>query len=313
MRFQNHVGRRSSAAAVVVTLLVSSEAQRCYMPDQTTVATEYTPCNTSAIADQGGTHCCAGGAACLGSGLCYLQWDMSINTGACTDRTWSSTACFHGCPATFATDNVNTLFRCSGNEWCCSKGGNTTSCCDDRNVILFQNPSDSKLAQIYNGSAFASGFTLSQVSRSTTSTASTATPSATATNQVVSPTPNSDDRNENSAPAPAKVSTTTKVGVGVGVGVGVPLLAALGATLFLWSKEKKRGRELQQRAAAGAGQEPPWAKAQEGYKEGYGAGGSQRVHEMPGRLGDDGIKEMDGAERRREMAAHPSMKYNPPG
>ncbi|KAL8776824.1 MAG: hypothetical protein Q9194_002913 [Teloschistes cf. exilis] len=176
-----------------------------------------------------------------------------------------------------------------------------------------QNPSDSKLAQIYNGSAFASGFTLSQVSRSTTSTASTATPSATATNQVVSPTPNSDDRNENSAPAPAKVSTTTKVGVGVGVGVGVPLLAALGATLFLWSKEKKRGRELQQRAAAGAGQEPPWAKAQEGYKEGYGAGGSQRVHEMPGRLGDDGIKEMDGAERRREMAAHPSMKYNPPG
>ncbi|KAL9588238.1 MAG: hypothetical protein Q9203_002953 [Teloschistes exilis] len=180
-------------------------------------------------------------------------------------------------------------------------------------LIVAPNPSDSKLAQIYNGSAFASGFTLSQVSRSTTSTASTATPSATATNQVVSPTPNSDDRNENSAPAPAKVSTTTKVGVGVGVGVGVPLLAALGATLFLWSKEKKRGRELQQRAAAGAGQEPPWAKAQEGYKEGYGAGGSQRVHEMPGRLGDDGIKEMDGAERRREMAAHPSMKYNPPG
>ncbi|KAI4089374.1 MAG: hypothetical protein L6R37_008053, partial [Teloschistes peruensis] len=203
----------------------------------------------------------------------------------------------------FATDNVNTLFRCCGNEWCCSKGGNTTSCCDDRNVILFQNPSYSKLAQIYNGSAFASGFTLSQISRSTTSTASTATPNATATNQVVSPIPNSNDRNENSAPAPAKVSTATKVGVGVGVGVGVPLLAALGATLFLWSRERKRGRELQQRVAAGAGQEALWAKAQGGYKEGYGTSGSQRVHEMPGRLGDDGIKEMDGAEGRREMAA----------
>ncbi|KAL9583347.1 MAG: hypothetical protein Q9212_002756 [Teloschistes hypoglaucus] len=178
---------------------------------------------------------------------------------------------------------------------------------------VLQNPSDSKLAQIYNGSAFASGFTLSQISRSTTSISSTATPSATPTNQVVSPTPDSNNQNENSAPAPAKVSTATKVGVGVGVGVGVPLLAALSATLFLWSREKKRGRELQQRAAAGVGQEPPFATAQGGYKEGYGAHGSSRVHEMPGRLGDDGIKEMDGAPKRREMAAQPSMKYNPSG
>ncbi|KAI4200488.1 MAG: hypothetical protein LQ350_003858 [Teloschistes chrysophthalmus] len=151
------------------------------------------------------------------------------------------------------------------------------------------------------------------MSNSPSSTVSTATPSATATNQVVSPTPDGNDKKDNSAPASAKVSTATKVGVGVGVGVGVPLLAALGATLFLWSREKKRGRELQQRAAAGAGQETLWAKAQGGYKEGYGAGGSQRVHEMPGRLGDDGIKEMDGAPKPREMAAQPSMKYNPPG
>ncbi|KAI4253154.1 MAG: hypothetical protein LQ352_003864 [Teloschistes flavicans] len=215
----------------------------------------------------------------------------------------------------FATDNVNTLFRCNDNQWCCSEGGNTTSCCDDSNVILFTNPSDAKLAQIYNGSAFASGFTLSQISHSTTSAASAATPSATATNQVVCPTPDSNHSNDSSTPAAHKVSPVTKVGVGVGVGVGVPLLAALGATLFLWSREKKRGRDLQQRAAAAAAaQQTLWeGKAQEGYKAGYGAGGSQRVHEMPGRLGDDGIKEMDGTEGRREMAAQPSIQYNPPG
>ena len=74
-------------------------AQTCYFPDQETVAKDYTPCNSSAIDDVGGTTCCAGGASCLSNNLCYLIWDMSINMGACTDRTWNSPGCFQGCPS----------------------------------------------------------------------------------------------------------------------------------------------------------------------------------------------------------------------
>lgn len=74
-------------------------AQTCYFPDQETVAKDYIPCNSSAIDDVGGTTCCGGGASCLSNNLCYLIYDMSINTGACSDRTWNSPGCFQGCPS----------------------------------------------------------------------------------------------------------------------------------------------------------------------------------------------------------------------
>ena len=74
-------------------------AQKCYYPDQTTIASGYTPCNTSAIEQGGDTTCCGVGAACLTSGLCYLMYDMSINIGACTDSSWTSPNCFQKCPS----------------------------------------------------------------------------------------------------------------------------------------------------------------------------------------------------------------------
>ncbi len=92
----------TTISTVTITILLTHFslvlAQECYMPDRKTVATGYTPCNTSAIVHTGGTNCCAFGAACLSPGLCYLQWDMSINTGACTDSTWSTKSYFQGCP-----------------------------------------------------------------------------------------------------------------------------------------------------------------------------------------------------------------------
>ncbi|KAL8688550.1 MAG: hypothetical protein Q9218_005568, partial [Villophora microphyllina] len=156
------------------------------------------------------------------------------------------------------------------NQWCYSEGGNTTSCCDDRNVVMFRNPSDFKVASIYNGSAIASGFTLSQI-KAPTSISTTAGSSATGTNGIVCPTTPSDHSNSTCpASTPQEDSKATKVGVGVGVGVGVPLLAAFAATLFLWSREKKRNRGYQQQAAV-AGQQFPWVKPEGGYKAGYGS------------------------------------------
>ena len=69
-------------------------AQQCFFPNGS-AADHYTPCNSSASA----TTCCAGGAACLSSGLCYLIYDMSINTGACTDKSWHDPNCFQKCPS----------------------------------------------------------------------------------------------------------------------------------------------------------------------------------------------------------------------
>ncbi|KAL8957213.1 MAG: hypothetical protein Q9183_006116, partial [Haloplaca sp. 2 TL-2023] len=191
----------------------------------------------------------------------------------------------------YTSDNVNTLFRCTDNFWCCSNGGNTTSCCNDPAVRLFEVPQINGRAQIYNGSAFAPGFALERIASSDapetdvqdTSGGGDACP---ATDGGADSCPNTSSNNDE----------VTKLGVGVGLGIGVPLLAAFGTALFLLSKEKKRSREFERRAATGP--QPAWG-APGGIKQ-------QTFHEMPGGVGDDGIKEMPATaenHKYREMPA----------
>lgn len=78
---------------LLFTQLSVTLAQQCYYPDGS-VSPNYTACNTTASA----TNCCAQGEACLSSGLCYMTYDMSINTGTCTDKKWQSPECFQQCP-----------------------------------------------------------------------------------------------------------------------------------------------------------------------------------------------------------------------
>lgn len=85
--------------SVILTDIGLVLAQKCYFTDQKTIAGGYTPCNTSAMQHGGGTTCCANGEACLTSGLCYMMFDMSINIGACTDSSWSTSNCFQKCPS----------------------------------------------------------------------------------------------------------------------------------------------------------------------------------------------------------------------
>lgn len=214
----------------------------------------------------------------------------------------------------FATDNTNTLYRCDNNRWCCSEGGNTTDCCNDPDVSLFTPTLEGSPAAIYNGSGFAAGFALLGSSTASTSSA-TAAGAATTTTVTGSGTPacpttagGALDNTTTTCPSPeasSNKSDTTKVGVGVGVGIGVPLLAALAAVLFLWTREKRRGREYRQQAAA-AGSQLPWGKPSVGYGPGNEVQGVPRgYHEVPGQMGDNGAAQMMGGDGRKELPTVP--------
>ncbi|KAL8739625.1 MAG: hypothetical protein Q9190_007591 [Brigantiaea leucoxantha] len=134
------------------------------------------------------------------------------------------------------TGSQNTLYRCNGNKWCCSLGGNITSCCDDSFTgdNLFQFPND--LAQIQNGTAFAPGLTIAEIAQSggnssINSTTNGTCPAVAATAETPCPASGNSDGDK-----------AMRVGVGVGVGIGVPLLAALMGCLFLLYREKQRAR-----------------------------------------------------------------------
>ena len=125
---------RASLTAFSFLLGRRIEAQEWYCSDRT-VETSHVACNDSAQASL----CCQYGAICLTSGLCFDKGDTSINIGTCTDKTWTDPSCFQDCPySTGIEHGFNTLYRCNGNQWCCSTIGNTTSCCDDCDVKLFR-------------------------------------------------------------------------------------------------------------------------------------------------------------------------------
>ncbi len=190
----------------------------------------------------------------------------------------------------YDSDNVNTLHRCNDNQWCCSLGGNVTSCCNDPDVISFDVPQVEGAARIFNGSAFAPGYALIQAEGSTASAAATEPTSTVTISGNTCPTV---DSSGVTCPAPSTNKdgeATIRVGVGVGVGIGVPLLFALATTVFALFREKQRSLEFQKQAAVAA-QQFRWEQP-----------GSGSVHEMCGRMGDDGAREMVESKVLREMS-----------
>ena len=261
----------SSAFAI----LPIARASQCYNPDGTTPKNDFYPCNGTAEV----THCCSDAEACLSNGLCFMKWDTSVNTGLCTDQSWANSACFQPClecksiqsdPSACNSDfriakaigkieDLSTLYRCSGNEWCCSAGGNTTSCCPE-NKNLFRL---STIAEIENGTnIFAKGYTIapSEVLAtsslripSTTSTSLSST-SLGSTSQSSNVPPVQTQRPTSISPTPASTSTLAgatgsdnskvTVGLGAGLGIGLPLLLALAGTGFLLRRERRINQDL---------------------------------------------------------------------
>lgn len=170
---------------------------------------------------------------------------------------------------------TNTLYRCNDNNWCCSAGGNTTSCCNDPGVdnVLF-NVGQTNIA---NGSAWAPGLTLvpisavqtslptsSQTGLPTSSKSAQSCPTQTVVRDINSPAQNGGitlaekDRDVD--------DKTKKVGLAVGFGVGVPLLVALATAIFLLWREKRAHQGLRQQVTSGMGH-PVHEVSSDGWKK----------------------------------------------
>lgn len=202
--------------------------------------------------------------------------------------------CFFWGISAYKTSVTNTLYRCTDNNWCCSAGGNTTSCCDDPNVgsVLF----NVGQTEITNGSAWASGLTLVpiaavQTSLPTSSKSAHSCPTQTVVRDINSTAQSGgvtlaeQDHNDD--------DQTKKVGLAVGFGVGVPLLVALFAAIFLLWREKRAHQGLRQQVTGGMGQPVHevsghgWNKPNEMY-----ARDERAVKEMP--AGGEIVPELQG-------------------
>lgn len=223
-----------------------SSRLQCYNPDGSITAPDQIPC----AANNDHTHCCQQGATCLSNGLCFVQWDTSVNTGTCTDSTWKANGCFQHCLVP-RLDTISTVYKCTDNNFCCSGGGNTTNCCSDPDVGLFK---ITQLAQVENGTAFVSGFSIApnsviNAARPTSTPSSSASPSSSSAQATCAPA--------SASPSASCNSDKTTIGVGVGVGMGIPLLTL--ALLFsgLWYRERKQKIALQRHHPPGAHRDIP--------------------------------------------------------
>ena len=138
----------------------------------------------------------------------------------------------------YRTSVTNTLYRCSNNNWCCSAGGNITSCCNDPGIenVLFKLDG----SEISNGSAWASGLTLVPISAVQT----TSLPTASMLTQSC-PT--------QSCPPQTVIkesSETRKVGLAVGFGTGVPLFIAFSVAVVLLWRERRSSKLLRQQLSS---------------------------------------------------------------
>ena len=160
------------------------------------------------------------------------------------------------------SDNLNDLYRCTTNDWCCSLGGNTTDCCYDTTdgSNLFSLP-EGIVARVGNG-------TLSNSSISTTTGTQTSNAGATqtatsddATATRKSTTLTSDMVSTQTATLTVTHSATANcesvaehrcaiVGTGVGLGVSIPLIAALVGVILFWLRERRIVKELREQLAA---------------------------------------------------------------
>ena len=242
---------------VILSLLLARgiQAQTCYYPDQS-VEPAHIVCNASAQISL----CCEQDATCLASGLCFSQFDTSVNTGSCTDKTGTDHSCFQQCPLSLGNDHgYHTLYRCNNNNWCCATGGNTTSCCDDPGVYLFVLIDVAAPPAVMGGTGFVAGFTIApldllQVSSSTAAAGASATPETidTGSNRSQTSAASShtmDTETSHHTESTASASDATRTGLGAGLGLGVPLLAGLIVALFFLGRLSSQSNRQKQKTA----------------------------------------------------------------
>ncbi|ORY15825.1 hypothetical protein BCR34DRAFT_153291 [Clohesyomyces aquaticus] len=219
------IQKPSSYANLFFLLLHTSMAQTCYGPNKI-AEPDHVPCNSSAEH----SHCCKPGDYCLDNGLCYDS-AFTLSQWSCTDPSWTSPPCFQECKAAKTPVPITPTGRLDAlgpnkRSFCCDanafdqKSGNCTSF--GQQSQPFTVPFGRVITDRRTGSI--------EVFNSThTNTASWENATATTSSSL-----------DVTAGATAKETA-------IGMGVGIPLaLALIGVSFLLW-RERRRGRELEER------------------------------------------------------------------
>lgn len=198
------------------------------------------PCNDTGAASV----CCTQGFLCTSNGLCQPEgwWDgttgnkLQFIRGTCSDKTWSSPACFGHCVAE-SMGGGEWVMRCgaNSNNYCCS----ADDCCNRSSSFpqfTLGNPTITATA------GFEAGYTSSAVSSLSGSIAAP-TPifinSTFANSTSSSSTGNATASVPSSSSGHSQTNTSTIIGLVVGLGVGLFLLGCLVSFLFFRTQRKR--------------------------------------------------------------------------
>ncbi|KAF2117239.1 hypothetical protein BDV96DRAFT_21947 [Lophiotrema nucula] len=216
------------------------DAAICYNPDRST--TDNVPCNI----DAGNSTCCAKGASCLSNNLCLDptfrgQDGLSINNkyyrGACTDKTWNSTACAPICKTKLPGFGEGVVY-CGSGEYCCQE--DASNCCDSNSAKKF-NLGEPKIFNIAGNQVVGTAVSVPSATSSgsrTSSSTSSSSPSPTNDSGASSTTSDQDPPNNSKG-------KTLALSLGIGLSLGI-LLIAITIGAFWWIKRlQRRQKETQ--------------------------------------------------------------------
>lgn len=200
----------------------------------TTPAAGYSPCSSSSAVT-----CCGNTDACLSNGYC--SGSFGLYRGACTD--WSAGVCPETCAySSFVSEGetyyLANIYRCNGQGkgeiwWCGDQSADTTS-----------QPCQSGFGSTFSMTSIGTFLTpVPLVAAATANSAQTTSASALYTSSATSMSSSASATSGASFSTPSGTSSKSSsvpLGVGLGVGLGVPLLAAIGALIYLLAR-KRRG------------------------------------------------------------------------
>ncbi|PVI02804.1 hypothetical protein DM02DRAFT_279088 [Periconia macrospinosa] len=213
----------------------------------------YIPCNTTAIANNQHSSCCASTDLCLSNGLCKYNAPANVRPFneywrvGCTDPTYKDPACPKQCANVPSEKPMHLVFQCPGNgRWCCGtgeietykdRGTVNTTCCAMEDLAF-----DGGVASVF---ATASLDLKMNVEPSKTSAVGTTSVTSIATTPA-SATVASGDATSVDAPTavptpPPKSDTNVTTAVGIGIGIPVAVALIIGIAIFLFLR-KRRGQ-----------------------------------------------------------------------
>ncbi|KAK1823995.1 hypothetical protein LTR12_001528 [Friedmanniomyces endolithicus] len=219
-------------ATVLLAFLGQAFAEsQCYWPNHNAAPGNYTACNAAAPYSS----CCRANEVCMTNGLCLQTQELAnrLSRGACTDQTFSSTACPKVCDD-IITGNSLTIFlayddAANNGAFCCVYPYNSTSEQCQLPTGGSYAPFDIDSFQVIYDRSTGATIPLDGSNPTTTANSSGAAATSTVTTTATA--------------TAAGTSSVAAVAAGVAAPLGVLLLASLIACGILLSRLKKLRRE----------------------------------------------------------------------